>query len=130
MKNKKQYLIGATLVVEMDCLPLVSMIFSCSTSDVAMLRWIAYIKSMNPKFKHISRKNKALANMLSWARYDNEESIIDDEEDVDTNLYSASFTRREGLCLATLLELFSKKLYDGEWLHLGKYLSTLKRRDH
>ena len=48
MKNEKNYLIGATVVVETDCLPLLEMIASCSTSDFAMLRWIAFIKSMNP----------------------------------------------------------------------------------
>ena len=50
LKNGKEYLIGACVVVETDCLPLLGMISSCSTPDTAMLRWIAYIKSLNPEF--------------------------------------------------------------------------------
>ena len=127
MKNEKEYLIGATVVVKTDCLPLLGMIASCSTPDIAMLRWIAYIKSMNPEFKHIAGKDNAVADMLSRARYDDEETMIDNEEDVGTNFYSTSLAKREGLCLATPLELFSEELYEGEWLHIGRYLSTLER---
>ena len=50
IKNEKEYLIGAEVIVEIDCLPLLGMISSCSTPNIAMLCWIAYIKSLNPKF--------------------------------------------------------------------------------
>ena len=51
MKNDKEYLIGAEVIVEADCLlPLQGMISSCSTPKIAILCWIAYIKSLNPKF--------------------------------------------------------------------------------
>lgn len=50
LKCDKEYLIGATVMVEIDCLPLLGMITTCSTPDIAMLRWIAYIKSLNPEF--------------------------------------------------------------------------------
>jgi len=92
-ENEKEYLIGASVVVETDCLPLLEMIASCSTPDIAMLRWIAYITSMNPEFKHIAGKNNAAADMLSRARYDDEEAMVDDEEDVGTNFYSTSIAR-------------------------------------
>ena len=129
MKNEKEYLIGATVVVETDCLPLLGMIASCSTPDIAMLRWIAYIKSLNPEFKHIAGKDNAVADMLSRARYDDEEDMVDDEENVGTDFYSTSFARREGLCLATPLEIFLEEMYDGEWLYIGRYLSTLERQE-
>lgn len=129
MKNEREYLIGASVVVETDCLPLLGMIASCSTPDIAMLRWIAYIKSMNPEFKHIAGKDNAVADMLSRARYDNEEDLIDYDEDVGTNFYSTSMTKREGMSLATSLELFSEEFYDGEWLDIGRYLSTLKKQE-
>jgi len=48
MKSEKEYLIGASMIVETDCLPLLGTISSCSTLDIAMLRWIAYIKSLSP----------------------------------------------------------------------------------
>jgi hypothetical protein len=65
MKNEKEYLIGASVVVETDCLSLLGMITSCSTPDIAMLRWIAYIKSMDPEFKHIAENDNLVADMLS-----------------------------------------------------------------
>jgi len=126
MKNEKGYLIGATVVVETDCLPLLGMIASCSTPNLAMLRWIAYIKSMDPKFKHIAGKNNPVVDMLSRAKYEDEEEMIDEEEDVGIDFYSTALARREGLCLATPLEPFSEESYEGEWLHIGRYLSTLQ----
>ena len=50
LKNDKEYLTGAEVIVETDCHPLLGMISNCSTPDIAMLRWIAYIKSLNPEF--------------------------------------------------------------------------------
>ena len=50
LKCDKEYFIGASVIVETDCLPLLGMISSCSTLDIAMLHWIAYIKSLNPEF--------------------------------------------------------------------------------
>ena len=35
----------------------------------AMLRWIAYVKSLNPEVRHISGKDNAVADMLSRARF-------------------------------------------------------------
>ncbi|MCO5552987.1 hypothetical protein L7F22_006507 [Adiantum nelumboides] len=47
-----------------------------------MLGWIAYIKSLNPKFKHIAGKDNPVADMLSRARYEDEEGLIDESDDV------------------------------------------------
>jgi len=68
------------------------MITSCSTPDLAMLRWIAYIKSMDPEFKHIVRKDNPVVDILSRARYEDEEEMIDGEKDVGTNFYSTLLT--------------------------------------
>jgi hypothetical protein len=48
--------------------------------DVAMLRWIAYIKSLNPEVRHISGKDNAVANMLSNARFRDDITESDNEE--------------------------------------------------
>ncbi len=48
MTVEKEYLIGANVVVETDCLPLLGMIANCTTLDIVMLRWIATIRSLNP----------------------------------------------------------------------------------
>ncbi|KAL3680257.1 hypothetical protein R1sor_023213 [Riccia sorocarpa] len=54
MKAEKEYLIGAEVVVETDCLPLLGMITKCTTADMTVLNWIAYIKTLNPEFRHIA----------------------------------------------------------------------------
>ena len=65
-------MIGVDVVVETDCLPLIGMIASCTTPDIAMLQWIAYIRTMNPKLRHIKGKENLVADMLSRARFINE----------------------------------------------------------
>ena len=50
LKTEKGYCIVAYVIVETDCFPLLGMISKCNIPDVAMLRWIAYIKSLNPEF--------------------------------------------------------------------------------
>ena len=72
LKTDRDYLIGADVVVETDCLPLIEMIASCTTPDIAMLRWIVYIKTMNLELRHIKGKENPIANMLSKARFINE----------------------------------------------------------
>ena len=47
-KTDRDYLIGADVVIETDCLPILGMMRCCTIPDVAMLRWIAYVKSLNP----------------------------------------------------------------------------------
>ncbi|WP_129321230.1 hypothetical protein [Enterobacter cloacae complex sp. 4DZ3-17B2] len=63
-------------MVETDCLPLIGMIANFSTPDIAMLRWIAYIKSLNPEFCHIARRENPVADMLSRARFEDEEEML------------------------------------------------------
>ena len=72
VKADKDYLIGSKVVIETDCLRILGMVSGCATPDLAMLRWIAYIKSMNPEIRHISGKNNAMVDMLSRARFKGE----------------------------------------------------------
>ncbi|KAL3692893.1 hypothetical protein R1sor_006544 [Riccia sorocarpa] len=123
MKAEKEYLIGAAVVIETDCLPLLGMITNCSTSDMAMLNWIAYIKSLNPEFRHIAGKENVVADMLSRARYDGEEEMIEDTDEVGTEFYSIShMSGVDG-------DRFEEDLYEGELADIGKYLSTLQRKE-
>lgn len=103
----KKYLIGKRVVLKTDSLPLIRMIASYSILNIATLRWIAYIKSMNMEFKHI-------ADILSQTRYDDEEDMMDGEVDLGTNFYSMILGRQEGVCLDTYLVLFSEELYENE----------------
>ena len=49
VKADKDYLIGTEVIMDTDSLPILGMVSGCATPDLAMLRWIAYIKSLNPE---------------------------------------------------------------------------------
>ena len=72
VKVDKDYLIGSEVIIETDCLPILGMISGCATPDLAMLRWIAYIKSLNLEIRHNAGKNNAMADMVSRARLQDE----------------------------------------------------------
>ena len=83
---------------------------------------------MNPEFIHVAGKDNAVANMLSQARYDDEETMIDDEEDVSTNFYFMALGSWEEKYYVTSRELFSEYLDEGGCLHIGMYLKALERQ--
>ena len=72
----KNYLIRTKVEIETDCLQILGMVSGCTTPDLAMLRWIAYIKSLNLEIWHISGKDNAMADILSRAQFDNEEGMV------------------------------------------------------
>ena len=76
MKVDKDYLIGSEVIIETDCLPILGMILRCVTRDLAMLRWIAYIKSLNLEIRHLTGKNNDMADMLSIARFKDESDMV------------------------------------------------------
>ena len=87
VKVDKDYLIGAEVIIETDCLPILGMVSGCATPDLAMLRWIAYIKSLNPDIRHISGKDNAMADMLSRARYEYEDGMVSEDEEVGADFF-------------------------------------------
>ena len=128
LKADRNYLIRANVVLETDSLPLLGMISNCNSSDIAMLRWIAYTKSLNPVLKHITGKMNPVADMLSEARYFDEEKMMAHGENED-------FTDG-GYVLATDIENvvdevlpFKDELYGGRLRDIGMHLSTLKRQE-
>ena len=82
VKADKDYLIGTEVIIETDCLPILGMVSGCATPDLAMLRWIAYIKSLDPEIRHISGKDNAMADMLLRARFDDEGGKVSEDEEV------------------------------------------------
>jgi hypothetical protein len=92
VKTDRDYLIGTTVILETDCLPILGMISGCSTPDIAMLRWIAYIKSLNPEIRHVAGKKNIVADMLSRARYmdDNRMQSKEKEEDEEVDFLQAA----------------------------------------
>ncbi|KAL3682400.1 hypothetical protein R1sor_000422 [Riccia sorocarpa] len=83
---------------------------------------IAYIRSFNPELKHIAGKENVVADMLSRARYEGEEEMLQAAEEED---------RREAWCQVSISEVlpFRDYLYSGKLRDIGLYLSSLEKRE-
>ena len=100
------------------------MVSGCATPDLAMLWWIAYIMSLNPEMGHISGKDNTMADMLSRARFDDEDGMVSEDEEVGEDFFkSARVTTRTGT--APALNEFNEGEYDGGWLQIGRFLKTM-----
>ena len=64
LKNDRAYFQGAKVVLETDCKPLIGIIKNCDTHDLAMLSWVAYIKSFDLDIRHIKGKDNVVADIL------------------------------------------------------------------
>ena len=124
IKTDREYLIGAEVVIETYCRLLLGMISSCETSDIAMLRWIAYIKSLCPEIKHIAGVDNPVADMLSRARFKGKNTMVmTDEEDESFDFFSINCNLK-GSCDLGVHVILHESEYEGEMLQIGKYLST------
>ena len=103
----------------MDCLPILGMIYGCNTLDIAMLRWITYIKLLNPEIGHAPGRHNVIADMLSWARYEGDEDRNSNEEEVGLDFFTSSYVQ--------VLATFKEENYNLEFVEIGKYLSSLQR---
>jgi hypothetical protein len=123
-------LIGTNVVLETDCLPLLGMITNCSIPDIVMLRYIAYIKSLNPVLVHIIGKKNYVADMLSRVRYVHEEEIETHEVDEDNEnddygyVLATSGANIDGKTLPLKADQYEGRLRD-----IGIYMSNLKRQE-
>ena len=117
VKAYRAYLIGAKVIIETDCPPILGMISSCATLDIVMLQWIANIKSLEPKIWQIAGKYNAVADMLSLAKYDNEENSRSNEH-IGLDFFTTS--------CAQILTTFKEEDYKGELIEIDKFLSSLK----
>jgi hypothetical protein len=124
VKADRDHLIGTEVVIEIYCLPILSMVSGCTTPDLAMFRWIAYIKSLNPHIQHISGKNNATADILSRARFDDEGGMVSEDEDIGVDFFEAVHLMTERGSTPTLNE-FDESMYDGEWLLIGMFLKMM-----
>ncbi|CAM6127330.1 unnamed protein product [Calypogeia fissa] len=85
------------------------MIANCDTPDIAMLRWIAFIRMINPELRHIVGKDNPIANMLSRARYEDSECRVEMHDVLGEQMH------------------FREGLYSDDLLVIERYLSTLKK---
>jgi hypothetical protein len=86
-----------------------------------MLRWIAYVKSLNPEIEHILGKANAVADMLSRARY-NDDVSDSDNEDVPQDFFTSEFT-----CRVDAIREFRVEDYEGESIRIGKTIQELEQ---
>ena len=107
-------------MIETYCLPILGMLRCCSIPDVAMLRWIAYVKSLNPDVQHISGKDNAVADMLSRARFGDDITESDNEE------ISEDYFASEQICRVSVLREFRETEYEGESLMIRKVLQEIE----
>ena len=96
VKIDKDYLIGTKVIIATDFLPILGMVSGCATLDLAMLRWIAYIKSLNPEIRHISRKDNAMADMLSRARFENEDNMVLENKEIGADFFKSAQMKGKG----------------------------------
>ena len=111
-------MIRTEVIIETDCMPILSMVSECATPDLAMLRWIAYIKSLDPEIRHISGKDNAMADMLSRVRFD------DEDEEVGVDFFKAAYMTTDGTSTPAHND-FNERKYNGEWLQIGGFLRTM-----
>ena len=84
------------MIIKTDFLPILGMVSGCVTLDLAMLRWIAYIKSLNTEIHHLSGKDNAMANMLSRARFENEDGMVSENEEVGADFFESARMKVKG----------------------------------
>ena len=130
IKADRNYLIGANVVLETDCLPLLGMIANCSTPDIAMLRWIAYIRAVNPVLRHISGKTNYVADMLSKARYSCEEEMETIEVGEDDGDEEYGYVHATSGANSSGDHSFREDLYGGRLKDIGIYLNTMRRQEN
>ena len=124
MKAYKDYLIVAEVIIEMDHLPILRMVSRCSTLDLAMLRWIIYIKSLNLKIQHISGKDNTMANMRSRASFDEEDNMVSEDEEDEVDFFEVARLSANEWSTPTM-HVFNENDYEREWLLIGRFLSMM-----
>ena len=112
------------VTIETDFLPILGMVSRCANPDMAMLNWIAFIKSLNPEVCHISGKNNAMDNILSRACYEGNEDMVVEDEEVNVDFFESArlSAKKQG---PPALHRFNENYYEGEWLLIRRFLSTM-----
>ena len=100
------------------------MVSGCTTPDLAMLKWIAYIKSLNLEIRHISGKDNTMDDMLFGARFEDEDGMVSENEEVGADFFKSARMRIKGQS-ALPVNKFDEDGYDGECLLIKRFLKTM-----
>ena len=79
---------------------------------------------MNPEIRHISGKNNAMADMLSRARFEGESNMVSEDDDIALDFLKMAQAFVDDRDVWVLHHAFYQSEYEGEWLHIGKFLSS------
>ena len=66
------------------------MMSKCATPDLGMLRWISYIKSLNPEIRYISEKDNSMADMMSRAQFEGEDDMVSGDEEIRVGFFESA----------------------------------------
>ena len=72
-----------------------------------------HIKSLNPEIQHISGKDNAMADMLSRARFDDEDNMVSEDEEVAIDFFESAYVATTAGSTPMLNE-FDEGEYNGE----------------
>jgi transposase InsO family protein len=89
LKVERVHVIGSLLIIETDCKPLLGMVTNSDTHDIAMLRWISYIRTFDATIIHISGKLNHVADMLSRAKLKRENEPEETSVAQKSKIYAA-----------------------------------------
>ena len=70
------------VVIDTNFLLILGVVSGCAILDLAMLKWIMYIKSLNLDIHHISRKDNIMADMLLRAQFEEEDGVLSEDEEL------------------------------------------------
>ena len=65
-----------------------------------------------------------MADMLSRARFENEDNMVAEDEEVSANFFKSARMRVKRRSTLPLNE-FNENDYDGEWLLIGRFVRTM-----
>lgn len=108
LREERESILGAKVVVETDCKPLLGMLANCDTPDLTSRRWVAEIKEYDVVLRHIKGKDNEVADMLSRATY----------EGTDASVLVNAGRADPGV-------RFKEGEYSGSELEIGKYLAAI-----
>ncbi|KAG5460398.1 MAG: hypothetical protein BJ554DRAFT_7560, partial [Olpidium bornovanus] len=81
LREERQHVLGANLMVETDCRPLIKMMSNYDTADASSRRWVADVKEYGCLVVHIKGEDNAVADMLSRTRYEGDGEELSPAED-------------------------------------------------
>ena len=129
LKKERHYLYGQAFILEVDAAALVGMINNPDLPDMAMMRWIAFIRTYCPDVRTVPGKANLVPDGLSRQRNHLEGEDNQSDEDLEEyiegrmNEITVEQCKRNDLMRVYLIE----GEYNGEFLKIGRYLETLKQ---